>query len=146
MGAYLYGGRWNSPGRYVVYASGNVSLAMLEVLFHIDDAEAFGRQAHVYQRLSFEEDQVAVLDETALPVDWNARPETVETQSIGDEWVARRETPVLAVPSVVVPAELRFEKEYLNYLINPRHIDFDVAVKTGDVHALRWDPRFSKGG
>lgn len=146
MGAYLYGGRWNSPGRYVVYASGHVSLAMLEVLVHIDDAEAFARQAHVYQRLSFDEAQVAVLDEAALPADWNARPETVETQSIGDEWVARRETPVLAVPSVVVPAELRFEKEYLNYLINPRHIDFDVAVKIGDVHALSWDPRFSKGG
>ena len=45
MGAYLYGGRWNSPGQYVVYASGNVSLAMLEVLVHIDDAEAFARQA-----------------------------------------------------------------------------------------------------
>ena len=145
MGAYLYGGRWNSPGRYVVYASGNVSLAMLEVLVHIDDAEAFARQAHVYQRLSFDEAQVAVLDEAALPNDWNARPETVATQSIGDEWVARQETPVLAVPSVVVPAELRFEQEYLNYLINPRHIDFKLAVKVGDVHALSWDPRFSRG-
>lgn len=145
MGAYLYGGRWNSPGRYVVYASGNVSLAMLEVLVHIDDAEAFARQAHIYQHLDFDEAQVAVLNETALPNDWNARPETLETQSIGDEWVARQETPVLAVPSVVVPAELRFEQEYLNYLINPRHVDFNVAVKVGDVHALSWDPRFSRG-
>lgn len=52
---YLYGGHWNSPGRYVVYASGNVSLAMLAVLVHINDAEAFARQAHVYQHLSFDE-------------------------------------------------------------------------------------------
>jgi RES domain-containing protein len=126
----------------VVYASGNVSLAMLEVLVHIDDAEAFARQAHVYQRLSFDEAQVAVLDEAALPNDWNARPETVETQSIGDEWVARRETPVLAVPSVVVPAELRFEQEYLNYLINPQHPDFAAFVEVGELRALDWDPRF----
>lgn len=142
MGAYLYGGRWNSPGHYVVYASGNVSLAMLEVLVHIDDAEAFARQAHVYQRLRFDETQVAVLDETALVEDWNARPETVETQGIGDEWVTRQETPVLAVPSVVVPAELRFEQEYLNYLLNPRHPDFGAFVEVGELRVLDWDPRF----
>lgn len=142
MGAYLYGGRWSSPGRYVVYASGNVSLAMLEVLVHIDDAEAFARRAHVYKRLSFDETRVAVLDEAALPADWNARPETIETQGIGDEWAVRQETPVLAVPSVVVPADLRFEQEYLNYLINPRHPDFGVAVEVGELRALDWDPRF----
>lgn len=144
MGAYLYGGRWNSPGRYVVYASGNVSLAMLEVLVHIDDAEAFARQAHVYQRLRFDEAQIAVLNETALPEDWNARPETIETQGIGDEWVARQETPVLAVPSVVVPAELHFEREYLNYLINPRHPDFAAFVEVGELRVLDWDPRFKQ--
>lgn len=144
MGAYHYGGRWNSPGQYVVYASGNVSLAMLEVLVHIDDAEALARQAHVYGRLRFDEAQVAVLDEAALPADWNARPETVETQGIGDEWVARQETPVLAVPSVVVPAELRFEQEYLNYLINPRHPDFDAFVEVSELRVLDWDPRFKQ--
>jgi RES domain-containing protein len=142
MGAYLYGGRWNSPGQYVVYASGNVSLAMLEVLVHIDDAEAFAMQAHIYQRVSFDEAHLAVLDEAALPADWNARPETVETQSIGDEWVARQETPVLAVPSVVVPDELRFKQEYLNYLINPRHPDFEHAIAPREPRGLDWDPRF----
>lgn len=127
-----------------MYASGNISLAMLEVLVHIDDAEAFARQAHVYQRLSFDEAQVAVLDVAALPADWDARPETVETQSIGDEWVARQETPVLAVPSVVVPAELRFEQEYLNYLFNPSHPDFATAVGVGELRSLDWDPWFTQ--
>ena len=79
---------------------------------------------------------------TNLPADWNARPETVETQGIGDEWVARRDTPVLAVPSVVVPSELRFEREYLNYLFNPQHPDFGAAVEVGELRALDWDPRF----
>lgn len=142
MGVYLYGGRWNSPGRYVVYGSGHVSLAMLEVLVHVDDADAFARRAHVCQRLRFDETQVAVLDAAALPADWNARPETLATQSIGDEWVARRETPVLAVPSVVVPSELRFEWEYLNYLFNPHHPDFGTAVEVSELRALNWDPRF----
>ena len=126
----------------MVYASGNISLAMLEVLVHIDDAEAFAKQAHIYQRLSFDEAQVAVLDEAALPADWDARPETLETQGIGDEWVVRQETPVLAVPSVVVPAELRFEQEYLNYLINPQYPDFSLVVEIDELRALTWDPRF----
>ena len=126
----------------MVYGSGHVSLAMLEVLVHIDDADAFARQAHVYQRLRFDETRVAVLDEAALPADWNARPETLSTQGIGDEWAARRETPVLAVPSVVVPSELRFQREYLNYLFNPRHPDFGAAVEVGELRMLDWDPRF----
>lgn len=128
----------------MVYASGHVSLAMLEVLVHIDDADAFARRAHVYQVLRFDEAQVAVLDEAALPADWNARPETVETQGIGDEWLARQETPALAVPSVVVPAELRFEQAYLNYLLNPQHPNFGTAVEVGELRALAWDPRFKQ--
>jgi RES domain-containing protein len=40
-GAYKNGGRWNTPGHYAVYTSGNLSLAMLEVVVHVDDAEAF---------------------------------------------------------------------------------------------------------
>lgn len=85
-----------------------------------------------------------MLDEAALPNDWNARPETVVTQSTGDEWVGHQQTPVLALPSVVVPAELRFEQEYLNYLINPRHPDFAAFVEVSELRALGWDPRFKR--
>jgi RES domain-containing protein len=36
-GAKLHGGRWNSPGHEVLYASSTLSLACLEVLVHIRD-------------------------------------------------------------------------------------------------------------
>ena len=36
-GAGKYGGRWNSPGTRVVYASGSLSLAILEIMVHLDD-------------------------------------------------------------------------------------------------------------
>mgnify|MGYP001466645235 CR=1 FL=1 len=52
-GAHLSGGRWNSPGRYAIYASGNLSLAMLELLVHIDDAESFRATPQVYHSVSF---------------------------------------------------------------------------------------------
>ena len=34
-GARRYGGRWNSKGHAVVYTSGSISLAILEILAHI---------------------------------------------------------------------------------------------------------------
>ena len=34
-GARRYGGRWNSKGHGVVYTSGSISLAILEILVHI---------------------------------------------------------------------------------------------------------------
>lgn len=41
QGAYLFGGRWNTPEHRAVYLSGTLTLAMLEVLVHTDSAEAF---------------------------------------------------------------------------------------------------------
>ena len=35
-GARRYGGRWNRPGTPIVYASGTLSLAVLEFLVHVD--------------------------------------------------------------------------------------------------------------
>lgn len=41
---------------------------------------------------------------------------------------------------LVVPSALRFEREYLNYLVNPQHPAF-AAVASGAAHGLDWDPR-----
>ena len=35
-GARLYGGRWNSSGRAMVYAASDAALAVLEVRVHLD--------------------------------------------------------------------------------------------------------------
>jgi len=35
-GARLFGGRWNRPGLAVVYCAINLSLAVLEILVHLD--------------------------------------------------------------------------------------------------------------
>jgi RES domain-containing protein len=38
-GAKLHGGRWNSPGLAVLYASSTLALACLETLVHIRDVD-----------------------------------------------------------------------------------------------------------
>ena len=143
QGAYLYGGRWNSPEHRVVYASGNLTLAMLEVLVHIDDAEAFVNKAYIYHSVEFDEADVSVLEGSSLPIGWNARPETRASQSVGDEFLERVAGVVLAVPSVVVPSGLRYDPLYMTYLINPVHPEYARVVTVGEVQALDWDPRLT---
>jgi RES domain-containing protein len=42
-------------------------------------------------------------------------------QAIGDEWIDSARTPILAVPSAIVPQEF-------NYLINPLHPQFERLI------------------
>ena len=39
VGAKLFGGRWNSKGIFMLYASANRALAVLELLVHLDANE-----------------------------------------------------------------------------------------------------------
>jgi RES domain-containing protein len=119
-----------------VYVSGHLSLAMLEVLVHIDDTEAFLAQGYVYHAVSFDERELAILDRSALPAGWNSRPETTDSQSIGDEWLDGAHSAALAVPSVMVPPDLRFEPGYMNYLLNPGHPEFAKVARVGEIRRL----------
>lgn len=141
VGAYRAGGRWNSPGRHAVYAAGNLTLAMLELLVHVDDASAFRALRHIYHAVSFPDDVVSVLAAQDLPSDWASNPVARASQVAGDEWLDARSTLVLAVPSVVVPAPHRYDPAYMNYVVNPEHPDFERAIEVGPVLDLAFDPR-----
>lgn len=55
---------------------------------------------------------------SSLPEGWRQSPAQPGLAALGDAWVARASSVVLAVPSAVTPDEV-------NYLLNPRHPDFD---------------------
>lgn len=114
-GARLYGGRWNSVGVPMVYASEHQSLATLEVRVHIDRTRMRG----LYKCFAFQFDErlMKVFPVGALPKDWLQEPPPPSLQQIGDDWVKSGASVILAVPSVVTPGEL-------NYLVNPGHPDF----------------------
>ncbi|MEX2048875.1 MAG: RES domain-containing protein [Gemmatimonadota bacterium] len=130
-GARRYGGRWNSPGRPVVYASETRALATLEILAGLRTPSVI--PAYVLIGVEFDQTLVAELDVRRLPERWNASPPGDATQSIGDRWFDSSASVVLRVPSVVVPSEF-------NYLINPLHSAFG-AVSVGRPEALHLDPR-----
>jgi RES domain-containing protein len=141
VGAYRAGGRWNSPGRYVVYAAGNLTLAMLELLVHIDDANAFRTLGHVYHAITIPDDAVSILEEENLPPGWASSPVSRASQVVGDEWLDASSSPVLAVPSVIVPPAHRYDAEYMNHLIDPTHPDSDDVIEVGPVLDLEFDAR-----
>ncbi|OGO16769.1 MAG: hypothetical protein A2Z14_05615 [Chloroflexi bacterium RBG_16_48_8] len=114
-GARLYGGRWNSPGNRIVYTAEHASLAVLEILVHLESSIPLPGYSLV--RVEFDASIVETLDVKGLPTNWRASPPPVEVQSIGDQWIEEGRSVVLKVPSVVLPIEHV-------YLLNPQHPDF----------------------
>jgi RES domain-containing protein len=135
-GARLHGGRWNSPGTRVAYASDSIALAALEVLAHLQSTAVL--QAYSLVSLSFPEESVQVLETASLPARWRRFPSPPENQAIGDQWVAEGRSLILRVPSAIIPAAA-------NFLINPSHPEFRRVV-IGRPARFAFDLRLLSGG
>jgi len=134
QGARLYGGRWNSIGVAMVYASQHKSLAALEVRVHIDTTKKIKRyKSFAFQ---FDENLMEVLQAGSLPKNWRQEPPPPSLQQLGDAWVQAATFPILAAPSVIIPDEL-------NYLLNPKHADF-AKIKIENSTDFAFDPRLLK--
>lgn len=130
-GARRAGGRWNSKGVAMVYASGTLSLAVLEKLVHVDpDVMPLGQMV---LEIELPDGLITAVAQRSLPRGWRRIPPIAATQRVGDDWVAAGTSAALAVPSAVVPTEL-------NYLINPLHPDA-VRVKVIRRRSFAFDPR-----
>jgi RES domain-containing protein len=127
-GAAKVGGRWNSGGVSVVYASSTLSLAALESLVHLNPPVLFK-----YVAFPIEFDEALVTAPGKLPKDWSIEPPGPASKSVGDAWVRAGKSAVLAVPTVIIPAET-------NYLLNPGHPDFQKII-VGKALPFAFDPR-----
>jgi RES domain-containing protein len=129
-GAARTGGRWNSRGVRVVYTSGAQSLAALESLVHLNPPVRF---TYVAIRAKFDLALIETVPLSALPRAWRVEPPPPSTKALGDRWVREARSAVLALPSVIIPAEL-------NYLLNPAHPDFK-KISIGQPARFKFDPR-----
>lgn len=130
-GARRYGGRWNSAGRALVYASATLSLAALETLAHAERG-GVGRDWVAFS-VAVPARGVLELRDEDLPTDWRARPSSAGARAVGDAWLAQAASAALLVPSVLVPQER-------NVLLNPAHPAFD-EVEIGPATPFRFDAR-----
>lgn len=116
-GASLSGNRWNSKGTPLIYCADSRALAMAEVAVHL----SLSLLPSDYEMVELEiPRQVSMMQlglET-LPEGWNSFPHLLQTQQIGDQFVATEKCCVLKVPSAVVPGDF-------NFLINPHHPHFE---------------------
>jgi RES domain-containing protein len=132
-GARRAGGRWNSPGTSVVYLAETIALATIELLVHLGDPSVL--TAYVLYSCSFPESIVEHLNRTDLPSNWRSFPAPLALRQFGDEWVNRRSSAVLSVPSAITGET--------NYLLNPHHPDFTQIV-ISDPRPYALDPRLLK--
>jgi RES domain-containing protein len=136
VGASLVGGRWNSPGQGVIYASASYAGAMLECLAHAGIGRVPRTQVAVAIRIG-----PGVATETlhadGLPPGW-ADADLRVARSVGDAWLRERRSAVLLVPSVVARREF-------NVLIHPGHPHFR-RIRAAAPEPVLWDKRLFGGG
>ena len=128
-GARLHGGRWNSPGRAVIYACETMTGAMLEKLVHTN-----GRMPKHMVCVTYEGPdslKFASVGPVVVPA-WDSA-DMIASRKAGDAWLLAAKTAVLRVPSVVFDVER-------NALINPAHPDFS-RIKVAGTGPVRWDQR-----
>lgn len=128
------GYRWNSFNTRLIYTAESRALATLEVSVHLDLSEDLPID-RFYVEIEIP-DNITILEVNLedLPDDWNAKPPTITTQTIGDDFVNYNEAAILKVPSSIVPQEF-------NYLINPNHNDTS-QIKIINSTRMHFDPRF----
>ena len=106
QGSALHPGRWNDSGQALVYAAPSIATAVLETAAHVDDGglplNRYLVRINVPEELWAAREEVAV---AALPASWAAIPAGHASVRFGTEWLASKRSPILLLPSVVVPEE-----------------------------------------
>lgn len=137
QGAKDHGGRWNSKGSAAVYAAGSLSLAILEILMHLDDAALLS--AYGCFALRIPGALVEVPPPGSIPANWASPTIPREVQEWGDRWLKSGKSAVLQVPSAAYRLEGTASPES-NYLLNPAHKDFG-KIEIGEFRRLGLDER-----
>jgi len=129
-GAALLGGRWNSPGRRVIYAAETYAGAMLEVLASAN----IGRmpEHHAWIEILIGEDASVEEVDASKVRRWDA-PDQRASRSFGDKWYDEKRSPVLIVPSTVVRVER-------NVVISQGHPGFR-KLRASEPKPVVWDER-----
>jgi RES domain-containing protein len=130
-GARRYGGRWNSRGVRVVYASTSLALAAVETFVNLEpklrSADLVFVEGEIPDAL-----KVGRLDPKSLPAGWHeSRDESL--RGFGDDWINDGQSAALLVPSAAIRGEW-------NVLLNPVHRDF-FKIQFRDPEAFEFDLR-----
>jgi RES domain-containing protein len=111
-GARRFGGRWNSRGVPMVYASTSLALAAIELFVHLEPGQTPSDLVYLSATLP-EGEPARTIEPSDLPPNWWS-DDFDPLRAIGDKWIHECSSLALEVPS----AALRMER---NVLVNPLH-------------------------
>jgi RES domain-containing protein len=123
--------RWNSKGRYIIYAAEHYATALLEKAAQLNSPRI--PRTLVYVRI---EVRAGASVEEILPEDlpgWHSEHKTA-SQRFGDRWYDEQRLLVLLVPSLVAPGLER------NVLVNQHHPEF-AGVTASRAERIRCHPK-----
>lgn len=110
--------RWSPQGFRAVYTAESLSLASLEVFVHTES----NKIPLIAIRAILPEDiAIETVEPGSLSTDWQQEAAYPVLQSIGKQWLLSIRTPVLKVPSAIIPIEF-------NYILNPQHPDLKLML------------------
>ncbi|CCH54264.1 RES domain protein [Fibrisoma limi BUZ 3] len=133
IGADIAGGRWNPPGRGILYTATSPELALLETLVHFPKV--------IYEQLprlrvftlEVPDGEVRWIYADLLPDEWAEPTALPLTQTIFAEWLEQPADLGLGVPSAVVDISY-------NVLLHPQHSLYQT-IQVVDEHDLTLDRR-----
>lgn len=109
-------GRWNGPGRKVIYCAESISLAFLENMIRRQGV-GFNDDFKIMIIEVPDDLEITVINPDDLPAQWRDFKDYSHCQPLGNKWYDEGETAILKVPSAVLP-------ESSNYVLHSLHPDF----------------------
>jgi len=131
MGARRFGGRWNTVGVPMVYASSSLALAAMELFVHLEPNLQPDDLVSIAATLPAGEPAQRLTPETLPPAWWT--DELAPLRTLGDQWIRAKTSLALEVPS----AALRME---WNVLVNPLHPAI-AQIKVEEPQPFHFDAR-----
>ena len=118
LGGLYAAGRWHQKGNKIIYTAESLALATLEIFVHLesDRIPLVAIKAQIGKNVEIE-------NVSNLPANWQEADVYYQLQQIGTEWLKSHRTPILKVPSAIVPVEF-------NYLLNPDHPDLKLSLNS----------------
>ena len=130
-------GRWNQEGQKVIYTASSRSLACLENLVHRRGrgllADFKVMVIYLPDDLAHERIELGRLPGGSLAEGWNRAADVSYCQQLGSAWYRAAHSPVLSVPSAVIPMER-------NVVINTEHSEYN-KIRLIHTESFHFDPR-----
>lgn len=128
------GGRWNTNGTSIIYASNVSAINFLEMLSIKGAIVATTKWLLITLDVK---NEIPYLESKDLPRNWNVRPYPLSTQRFGTNWSQNQVSLCLKVPSCRLPLS-RYPGEH-NLLINPSHHEFGNSITAESIEIVDFE-------